>query len=237
MGRYTKWAFALAAAATWMGVTAGAAAQEVIDMTRGRLDRCELHRSLGRQVPPECGGPGAGAADTTRGRVVIGGQRQGAPGPAAGAPAGQAPGGQAAAGTSRCAPMTRGCAIQAPPADRPPPSRATPYAVAVPVPFDFDSDRLTTTGRWAVDQLAEVFKLNAQDKFIIQGHTDAVGTEEYNKELSMRRAQAVADYLVQKHGISRDRLETQGLGESNLLLPGDPTNGRNRRVQILNVGG
>lgn len=222
MRRYASWTFAVAAATTACGFALEASAQ-VVDMTRGRLERCELHRTLGRQLPPECGGTGPAASDPSRGRVVIGG--------------GQQP--QTRAGGGATTPTTPAGSTTAPPqtVDRPPPSRDKPYGAALPIPFDFDSDRLTAAGKRAVDHLAEVFKLNGQDKFIIQGHTDAVGGEDYNKTLSTRRAQAVADYLVDKHGISRDRLETQGLGKSSPLLPADPNNGRNRRVQVLNVGG
>lgn len=208
----------MAAVALWPA----AAPAQVVDMTDGRVNRCELHRALGRQLPPECGGTGAAPGDTTRGRVVIGApDRKGS-----GSPPGT---GTATSPPGQTPPM--------PPADRPPPSRDKPYGVALPIPFDFDSDRLTSGARQVVDQLAEIFKLNAQDRFIIQGHTDAVGEAAYNMALSQRRAGAVVDYLVSRHGISRDRLELQGVGESSPLLPNDPNNGRNRRVQVLNVGG
>jgi outer membrane protein OmpA-like peptidoglycan-associated protein len=227
MRRYASWAYALAVATTACGFALEASAQ-VVDMTNGRLDRCAMHRELARpgQVPTDCRASGK---DDLRGKVKVGGQQPSTPGAA---PAPTAPGGKAPTAPAGQAPA-------APPqtVDRPPPSREKPYGVALPIPFDFDSDRLTATGRRAVDQLAEVFKLTGQDKFIIQGHTDGRGGEDYNKDLSQRRAQAVADYLVEKHGISRDRLETQGLGKSSLLLPADPNNGRNRRVQVLNVGG
>ena len=222
MRGYASWTFAMAVATTVCGFALEASAQ-VVDMTRGRLERCELHRTLGRQLPPECGGTGPAASDPSRGRVVIGG--------------GQQPQTRATTGGTTAPTAPPGQPAPPPMVDRPPPSRDKPYGAALPIPFDFDSDRLTAAGKRAVDQLAEVFKLNGQDKFIIQGHTDAVGSEDYNKALSARRAQAVADYLVEKHGISRDRLETQGLGKSSLLLPADPNNGRNRRVQVLNVGG
>jgi outer membrane protein OmpA-like peptidoglycan-associated protein len=201
------------------------AAAQVVDMTTGRMQRCELHRSLGSKLPPECGGTGPAGPDPGRGRVSIGGgqQQQTRPGTGTAAPTATTP-----APGRQTPPQT---------VDRPPPTRDKPFGVALPVPFEFNSDRLTAAGMRVVDQLAEVLKLNGQDKFIIQGHTDAVGSDDYNKALSERRAQAVADYLVQRHGIARDRLETQGLGKSSLLLPADPNNGRNRRVQVLNVGG
>jgi outer membrane protein OmpA-like peptidoglycan-associated protein len=224
MRRYTSWTFAVAVAMIAGGFVLEAAAQ-VVDMTRSRVGRCDLHRTLGSQLPPECGGTAPAGPDVGRGRVQIGGgqQPQQRPGTAPTAPTATTPPGQPTS--------------PAPTADRPRPTRDKPYGAALPIPFEFNSDRLTAAGMRVVDQLAEVLKLNGQDKFIIQGHTDAIGGDDYNKALSERRAQAVADYLVEKHGIARDRLETQGLGKSSLLLPADPNNGRNRRVQVLNVGG
>jgi OmpA-OmpF porin, OOP family len=69
---------------------------------------------------------------------------------------------------------------------------------------------------------------------VINGHTDGVGTIEYNLGLSERRAEAVRQYLITQHGIDPSRLAEKGYGKSQLLLPGDPTNGLNRRVSFLN---
>ena len=71
--------------------------------------------------------------------------------------------------------------------------------------------------------------------FVIAGHTDASGAAGYNRELSERRAETVKKYLVDR-GIDPQRLETIGSGEDDLLLPDNPNDGRNRRVEIRNLG-
>jgi outer membrane protein OmpA-like peptidoglycan-associated protein len=74
--------------------------------------------------------------------------------------------------------------------------------------------------------------LPANQKVVIEGHTDAVGTEPYNEELSQRRAQSVRRYLVATHGIEPTRLQAVGLGEHDPLPGRNPLAGENRRVQF-----
>jgi OOP family OmpA-OmpF porin len=70
---------------------------------------------------------------------------------------------------------------------------------------------------------------------IIVGHTDSGGSESYNQNLSETRAQAVADYLNTRHGISKTSLLVGGLGESRPIAPNDSEEGRskNRRVEFI----
>ena len=73
-------------------------------------------------------------------------------------------------------------------------------------------------------------------KFIILGHTDAVGSKVYNQHLSQQRAQTVVEYLVDRHPVDRGRVSAVGLGEG-MLLPGvAPDSAANRRVEVLNHG-
>ena len=75
-------------------------------------------------------------------------------------------------------------------------------------------------------------------RFRIEGHTDTVGDDAMNRDLSQRRAEAVRAYLMGRYGVAPERLEAVGLGESQLLIP-TPDNrpeARNRRVQVLNIG-
>ncbi|MCI5211932.1 MAG: OmpA family protein [Candidatus Electrothrix sp. ATG2] len=65
------------------------------------------------------------------------------------------------------------------------------------------------------------------------GHTDAAGSREYNRALSMRRAYSAARYLTQVHGISSQRIIPIGMGEDRLLDPYSPRNAVNRRVEIV----
>ena len=68
--------------------------------------------------------------------------------------------------------------------------------------------------------------------------SDTVGTREYNKRLSDRRAVAVADYLTNKFQIDRNRFQTIGMGKDSLLIatPDQTPEPRNRRVSIVNIG-
>lgn len=71
-------------------------------------------------------------------------------------------------------------------------------------------------------------------KFAIEGHTDDIGTEEYNDRLSVSRAQAVRDYLAAQYGIKPDRLSIKGFGKAQPAAQGTSTQARaeNRRVVI-----
>ena len=106
------------------------------------------------------------------------------------------------------------------------------------IQFEFDSDRLTLS---AMDQMRELTKALRSEElsslsFAIQGHTDSVGSAEYNRSLSHRRARSVKRYLAETGGIDRVRLVEVGLGE-NYPIPGlQPTDDRNRRVEIVNLG-
>ncbi len=73
---------------------------------------------------------------------------------------------------------------------------------------------------------------NPGEVYLIEGHTDAVGSDEDNLSLSDRRAQAVADVLSQQFGVPRENLVTQGYGKQFLLIPTDGPERRNRRVVV-----
>ena len=71
--------------------------------------------------------------------------------------------------------------------------------------------------------------------FIVAGHTDAVGGEAYNQDLSERRADSIKRYLTDKFGIAGTDLVTVGYGKTKLKDPGNPTAEVNRRVQVVNM--
>ena len=103
--------------------------------------------------------------------------------------------------------------------------------------FPFDSAELTPAARKTLDELAVALaspRLQG-DRFRIAGHTDAIGDEAYNLDLSRRRAEAVVDYLARTHGIPPDRLIGEGYGESAPFDPANPTAGLNRRVEVVNL--
>ena len=110
---------------------------------------------------------------------------------------------------------------------------ARPAALSVPVPFAFDSAEILPSAKSQLDAIAAGIRmLPATQKVVIEGHTDAVGAEQYNEQLSQRRAQSVRSYLVAMHGIDAGRLQAVGKGEQSPLPGRGPTAGDNRRVQF-----
>ena len=71
-------------------------------------------------------------------------------------------------------------------------------------------------------------------RFSIEGHTDAKGTEAHNIHLSQKRALTVVQYLINS-GISKDRLDSEGKGYSQLLYPDRPEAMENRRVKVTTL--
>jgi outer membrane protein OmpA-like peptidoglycan-associated protein len=99
--------------------------------------------------------------------------------------------------------------------------------------FAFDSDRIQGEAQRNLDNLAESIREYPNTELLIVGHTDAVGTETYNQSLSERRARSAANYLVGR-GVNRDRIRTQGLGETEPVQDNTTEAGRaeNRRVEV-----
>jgi outer membrane protein OmpA-like peptidoglycan-associated protein len=100
--------------------------------------------------------------------------------------------------------------------------------------FDTGSAEIKPGFRPTMDRIAEVVTRYGKTSLDIVGHTDAEGTKEYNQELSLKRAQAVADYFRSKN-VNPARLEAIGKGESAPAASNKSEAGRqaNRRVEIL----
>jgi outer membrane protein OmpA-like peptidoglycan-associated protein len=105
------------------------------------------------------------------------------------------------------------------------------------IPFELNSATLQPQAVAQLEQLDTALKSAAlgRSRFMIAGHTDGRGNAEYNRQLSIRRAETVKQYLV-AHGVAARRLEASGFGMDRLLMPEDPQNGANRRVEITNLG-
>ncbi len=103
--------------------------------------------------------------------------------------------------------------------------------------FDSGSAELRPESHYELDRLARLLKENYQLKIELRGHTDEVGSEADNRELSRRRAEAVRDYLIGK-GIAEDRLKAVGFGESRPIADNDTEEGRrlNRRTEFVVLG-
>lgn len=101
------------------------------------------------------------------------------------------------------------------------------------IEFAFDRSEIRSDSRPVLDVAVEQLNRCPDIRVTISGHTDAVGTEPYNVDLSYRRAQATKQYLVDS-GVDARRLEVEGLGEANPVAPNDTVSGRaqNRRVEL-----
>lgn len=99
--------------------------------------------------------------------------------------------------------------------------------------FDFDSDRVRGSTRRNLDELAQSLRKYPKSNLLIVGHTDAIGSQGYNEDLSERRADATARYLS-GGGVSRSRIGTRGLGETEPVASNETEDGRsqNRRVEV-----
>jgi outer membrane protein OmpA-like peptidoglycan-associated protein len=115
-----------------------------------------------------------------------------------------------------------------------PSAQVKPASVGFRINFAFDSAVLPGSAHDMIDTVAAVMKETPTIKVRVEGHTDAVGSAEYNSELSKRRAIAVGEYLV-KLGIDPSRLMLVGKGMSDPLVK-DPYDGQNRRVQFVRIG-
>lgn len=101
------------------------------------------------------------------------------------------------------------------------------------IAFDYDKSTLTDLGKGRVYLIAQKLKDNKNIKVVVEGHTDFIGTDEYNQALGLRRANAVREELV-RLGISADRMTTASYGESQPLLDmqTDWARAVNRRVEF-----
>jgi len=100
--------------------------------------------------------------------------------------------------------------------------------------FAFSKSDLSDSAKRNLDNLAAILKNNPNTNIEIQGHTDSRGTEEYNMSLSLRRANAVRDYLISR-GIDPARMTVKGYGETAPAYSNDTPEGmaQNRRVEFL----
>ena len=112
--------------------------------------------------------------------------------------------------------------------------------VAVEILFAFNSHEISPAAAANLDAIGSALNSSglAACCFELEGHTDSIGSDGYNHELSKKRANSVVQYLVQNHGVAADRLMAIGYGESRPIAPNESDSGRqkNRRVQIVNLG-
>jgi outer membrane protein OmpA-like peptidoglycan-associated protein len=103
--------------------------------------------------------------------------------------------------------------------------------------FDYNSANISSRSLPSVQALGRALS-NPELKgstFIVAGHTDAVGSDSYNQDLSERRADSIKRYLVDRFGIAGSDLVTVGYGKTKLKDPANPLSEVNRRVQVVNM--
>lgn len=105
------------------------------------------------------------------------------------------------------------------------------------ITFEYNSANISRQAAAAVEALGKA--LSSPDlkggTFVVAGHTDSVGSDSFNQDLSERRADTIKRVLVEKYGIAGADLVTVGYGESRLKDPAHPDSGINRRVQVANM--
>ena len=114
---------------------------------------------------------------------------------------------------------------------------APPPSISMEINFAYNSAQLTDQ---AIQQLAPLGQALQSPElaglsFMLEGHTDASGPDDYNMMLSQKRAQSVGQFLYQYYGVDPTKLNIIGRGESALLDPANPTSGANRRVSITTL--
>lgn len=99
--------------------------------------------------------------------------------------------------------------------------------------FDFDKTAIKPDGAKILDRLVAFLKENPDKKVELEGHTDAIGADQYNQGLSQRRAAAVKTYL-EKKGIDSKRIAARGFGKTKPIADNKTNDGRakNRRVEV-----
>jgi outer membrane protein OmpA-like peptidoglycan-associated protein len=105
------------------------------------------------------------------------------------------------------------------------------------IQFDFNSDKIKPSSYETLNAFGEALKQNNDLRIRIVGHTDNVGKDDYNKQLSAKRADAVRAYLVANFDISVERMQTEGKGASSPTVPNttDESRAKNRRVEFIKL--
>ncbi len=113
--------------------------------------------------------------------------------------------------------------------------KGCPLSFTMQIEFDFDKADIRPMYHNKFKEAANFINKYPANQILVAGHTDSKGTDAYNKELSQRRADNVRTYLVNKFGISADKLVARGYGESQPIASNNTDAGRqqNRRVEVI----
>jgi len=116
------------------------------------------------------------------------------------------------------------------------PSGNHPIGVPGGALYEYDSAELKPDAVEQLQKLVELIRRNPKATFSIEGHTDSFGTEAYNLDLSLRRAESVKNWLIQNMRIAPERIDTKGFGNSRPIVPAGRSvdeQAPNRRVEIV----
>jgi outer membrane protein OmpA-like peptidoglycan-associated protein len=105
------------------------------------------------------------------------------------------------------------------------------------IQFDYNSADISASSLPSVQSLGRALSSASLrgSTFVVAGHTDAIGGEAYNQDLSERRADSIKRYLTEKYGIAGSDLVTVGYGKDKPKDPNAPMDPINRRVQVVNM--
>jgi len=98
--------------------------------------------------------------------------------------------------------------------------------------FAATTSELSRSGKERLSQVAEVLVRHPEQRVLIKGHTDHIGNDFYNEQLSENRARAVAGFLNSK-GLQAERLITIGVGEKQPVASRDNSEGKNSRLELI----
>lgn len=114
---------------------------------------------------------------------------------------------------------------------------STKPKIDLDIQFDYNSADIRASSMPAVQELGKALSSASLkgSTFVVAGHTDAIGGETYNQDLSERRADTIKRYLTEKYGLNGSDLVTVGYGKGKPKDPNAPMDPINRRVQVVNM--
>jgi outer membrane protein OmpA-like peptidoglycan-associated protein len=114
---------------------------------------------------------------------------------------------------------------------------ATKPKIDLNIQFEYNSAEISKASLSSVQELGKALSNQSLrgSTFVVAGHTDAIGGEAYNQDLSERRADTIKRYLTGKYGINGTDLVTVGYGKTKPIDPNAPMDPLNRRVQVVNL--
>ncbi|MGJ5179844.1 OmpA family protein [Bradyrhizobium oligotrophicum] len=114
---------------------------------------------------------------------------------------------------------------------------ATKPKIDLEIQFDYNSAEISKTSMPAVQELGKALSdpTLKGSTFVVAGHTDGIGGDSFNQDLSERRADTIKRYLVEKFALAGPDLVTVGYGKSKLKDAANPADPLNRRVQVVNM--